>query len=295
MRWLVVCALVSGCSASFIGNVRAQQLDRVDDVVVSVDDGVEFTRDGLLLGLRVANRTRSTVVFTSARVIAQAGAWSHRLGWVAPISIAPGLEQVVTLSMEAPHASQVTLVFDDAFQANGVALQVGAVRLEGPLEQVRNSPFSVTLRGVGGIGFGRTAAQPLLPAAWVPRAALGGLEAALGFSSRWFELGMTARAGRGRLAGVELGLHPWFQFVTLKAGYALDLFASDETKDELVGHGPRFSLETLFDIGDAPLASKQLRTFGVFVLGGWTTTLPKLPASSQQFLVFEAGLIWRLR
>lgn len=293
MRWLLV--LISGCSASFTGNVRAEQLDRVDDVVVSVEEGVEFNRDGLELGLRIANRTRSTVVFTPAQVVAQAGVWNQRLGWLAAISIAPGLERVVRLSMLAPHASEVTLVFDGAFQANGVALQVGTLRLRGPLEQARNSAFVVTLRGVGGVGFGRTTDQPLSPAAWVPRAAFGGMEVGLGFSSRWVELGVTGRAGRGRLAGVELGLHPWFEFLTVKAGYALDLFGHDDSHDDQFGHGPRFSVEALFDVGDAPLATKQPRTFGLFALGGWTTTFARAPTSSARFLVFEAGLIWRLR
>lgn len=295
MRWLVACGLLCGCTASFVGNVRAEQLEGGDEVAVSVEDDVEFSRDGLVMGLRIANRTRSTVVFHSARVIAQAGAWNHRLGGLGVITIAPEHERVIAFPMQAPHAAEITLVFDDAFEAHGVPLRVGALRLRGPIEQMRNSPFSVTLRAVGGVAFGRTIDRPLAPAAWVPQGALGGVELGLGYSSRWVELAATGRAGRGRLAGVELGLHPGLPFLTAKVGYALDLFGHDGSKDDQFGHGPRFSVEALFDVGDAPFASKQPRTFGFFALGGWTTTIARAPTPSSVFLVFELGLMWRLR
>ncbi|MBE2253558.1 MAG: hypothetical protein IAE78_28780 [Myxococcus sp.] len=166
-----------------------------------------------------------------------------------------------------------------------------------PLTNARPSAVRVGARLLGGAIVGVSPPAPLSS----PRAEVitwtGVFEGFIGAWTRWVEAQLVLRPGFGRVVGVEVGVRPGVEALTLLAGYGFDAYQVRLTPQSagapLLGHGPRFSVDFAFDTPLEALGVRRPKRFGVFVTAGWSF-VPSQGGATLLLPIVEGGLRLRL-
>lgn len=310
MRWSVVVLLASSCMLPFVAAPKTLRTVEATGLRVSAGPRLSVSGNGVEFVLLFVNDSGSTVVVDVSKLSLEGGGLPigvqkvidlDLLDGPATVTLLSGARRRVTFLARLRQPDRFILQFKDAVSMNGAPLPLEPLVIVSetePVEAPVASPFQAGLRFSGGTSVGPSLATPLAPSRLGFSGFVGVVEGYAGFFSRWFEANLVLRGGNGRLAGLEVGVRPGLDRLTVFASYGVDLLqvnaGFEGERFPRVGHGPRVSLEWAVD-GPQPrsLGVTPPRRFGVF-LSGAASLLPGSRFDRVWFFLAEVGLRWRL-
>lgn len=305
MRWLGVLLVLSGCTLPFVAKTAERSL-HAGGLRVTVGPELTVEHDRVTFELRFDNDTDETLAIPLAGLVLEEDGRRHpmvaldRDVLAGGVFIEAGRSRRRSFQAHAGDGERFVVRLEQATlgERSVVFEPLELVSLEARLREATASRYQTQLRLVGGVLISRTPPSPLLDTVVRADTFVGTLEATFGYWSRWFEVSLLARGGNGRLMGLELGVRPGTEALTLRLSYGLDMVQVAEGvigwRDLLFGHGPRLMVEAPFDVRQLRLNTEAPKRFGAFVTFGASTlqgrqTLPHWVAT------VEAGLRWRVQ
>jgi hypothetical protein len=276
--------------------------------MVTVSRELHVDVDELEFDLTVRNGSGAPLRLDTRRLRLDVGAWAPFVPLDGDgdadgrqLELSPGASGTLAVRFTFRQTDQLVLQFQDAISVGGSPWPLPAIELLRPgerLQHPRASRLNLGLRLLGGALISETISTPLAPRRFEPAAFLGPLEGYVGFWFRWVELNLVLRAGAGRLVGVEVGVRPGLEALTVYAGYGLDLVSVplgfQLSGGSSFGHGPRAGLEVALGSGAEAFGVRRPPSLGLVVMAGATALAgPSTPAVWTPF--FEGGLRWRWR
>lgn len=304
MRWLGLLLVMSGCTLPFVAKTAERSL-HTDGLRVTVGPELSVEHDRVVFELRFDNDTDETLVIPLAGLVLEEDGRRHpmvaldRDVLAGGVVIEAGRSRRRSFQARAGDGERFVVRLEQATLGERFVVfePLELVSLDARLREATASRYQTQLRLVGGALISRTPSSPLLETVIRADTFVGTLEATFGYWSRWFEVSLLARGGNGRLMGLELGVRPGTEALTLRLSYGLDMVQVAEGvigwRDLLFGHGPRLMVEVPFDVRQLRLNTEAPKRFGAFVTFGASRlqgrqTLPHWVAT------VEAGLRWRL-
>ncbi len=215
------------------------------------------------------------------------------------VILQPGSTRTIGFSADVQPLEPMRLHFGSGVIRSSGVEHLSTLELIGPrapIARVQPSVVHLEVKALGGALIGPGLAAPLIPEATRVLGASGFIEASLVFLLGRAQLAIEARAGNGRIAGLELGLQPFTDWLTFGLGYGVWFVTLEGSPvpegQRFFGHGPWASVDVSFDEAGGPFGFRWPRRFGVFVTGGPAWVLaPGVPP----LLIgnVEAGLRWR--
>lgn len=305
MRWLVVFLLITGCTLPFAAKTAERSL-QAGGLRVTVGPNITVYRDHVAFDLLFENDTEEALVIPLAGLVLEEDGRRHAMTPMDRDVLAVGIvidpSRPRRRSFEAPAGDGerfVVLLEQATLGERPVVFEpLELASLQSRLHDATASRYQAKLRLLGGALISRTQPAPLRTVAITPAAFVGTLEGTFGFFSRWFEASLFARGGNGRLFGLEVGVRPGVESVTLLLGYGIDMVQVSEgmvgEHDLLFGHGPSLMVDIGFDVRQLRLNTEAPRRFGVFFTLGASRLLGRQTLPHWVGTV-EAGLRWRLQ
>jgi hypothetical protein len=310
MRWSVVAVLLSSCALPFVTTPKTLRTVEATGLRVSAAPRLSIHGNGVEFTLQFLNERDSTVVVDVSKLVVEGGGPPIGVQKVidldlidgpTTVTLLAGARRRVTFLARLRQPDRFILQFKDAVSMNEVPLALEPLVIVAETEAVEApvaSPFQAGLRLSGGTSVGPSLAMPLSPSRLGFSGFVGVVEGYAGFFARWFEVNLVLRLGNGRLAGLEVGVRPGLERLTVFASYGVDLLqvnaGFEGERFPRLGHGPRAGVEWAFDwVQPRSLGVTPPRRFGVF-LSGAASVLPGTSVDRVWFFTAEAGLRWRL-
>ncbi|MER2565405.1 MAG: hypothetical protein ABTQ32_32065 [Myxococcaceae bacterium] len=304
MRGLAVLLVMSGCTLPFVAKTAERSVE-TEALRVTVGPDISVEHDRVVFELRFDNDTDETLTIPLAGLVLEEDGRRRAVvaldrDVVGSVVIDARRSRRRSFQARAGDGERFVVRLEQATlgERSVVFEPLELVSLEARLREATASRSQTQLRLVGGVLISRTPPSPLLETVVRADTFVGTLEATFGYWSRWFEVSLLARGGNGRLMGLEFGVRPGTEALTLRLSYGLDMVQVAEGvigwRDLLFGHGPRLMVEVPFDVRQLRLNTEAPKRFGAFVTFGASTlqgrqTLPHWVAT------VEAGLRWRVQ
>lgn len=305
MRWLVVCALISGCTLPFVAKTAERSLHD-EGLRVTVGPTIDVRHDRVTFELLFENDTDEALIIPLAGLVLDEDGRRHAMTAMDRDVTAVGIvidakrSRRRTFEARAGEGERFVVRLEQATLGERPVVfePLELVSLESRLREAGPSRYQARLRLLGGALISRTKAGPLQRSVISPAAFVGTVEGTFGLFSRWFEASLLFRGGNGRLFALEVGVRPGVESLTLLLSYGLDMVQVSQgmvgEEDLLFGHGPRLMADVAFDVRQLRLNTEAPKRFGAFLTVGASrlqgrVTLPHWVAT------VEAGLRWRLQ